>query len=136
MKQKSKQKKLRKGQSELKPGAQSAGPESPPSAAEGKPELRSLPTEVQGYAAPEVVAEAARGEPNVRLVADYREAIKVLRDEKGLTFREIAEWLQNKFGIEADHNAVWRAYTKGASEMEAALAVDDDERDEQELARG
>jgi hypothetical protein len=72
----------------------------------------------------------------VRLVADYREAIAILRDEKGFTFREIAEWLQSNFGIEADHNAIWRAYTKGASEEEAALAANDDERDEQELARG
>ena len=72
----------------------------------------------------------------MRLVADYREAIAILRDEKGFTFREIAEWLQSNFGIEADHNAIWRAYTKGASEEEAALTANDDERDEQELARG
>jgi hypothetical protein len=134
MKQKSKQKKLQKGQSELKASTQSAGLESPPPAAEVKPEPQPVPNVVRGYAPPEVVAEAAREEPNVRLVADYREAIAVLRDEKGFTFREIAEWLAKNFDIEADHNAVWRAYTKGADEYQAAMAAEVDERDERELA--
>jgi hypothetical protein len=136
MKQKPKQKKPQKGIGEVQAGAPSASRESQPPAAEVKSEPQPVPTEVQGYAPPEVVAEAARGEPNVRLVADYREAITVLRDEKGFTFREIAEWLESNFGIEADHNAVWRAYTKGASEQDAALAAMDDDRDEQDLALG
>jgi hypothetical protein len=136
MKEKSKRKKLQKGQSELKASKQGAGLESPPPAAQAKLELPPVPTEVEGYPPSEVVAEAARGEPNLRLVEDYSEAITILRDEKRLTFRGIAEWLQKKFGIEADHNAVWRAYTKGADEYQAVMAAVDDERDEQEIAGG
>ncbi len=88
------------------------------------------------YPPPEIVLESARGEPNVRLVADYAEAIEVLRDEKGFTFREIAEWLSRKFGIEADHNAVYRAYTKGMQDVEAGVAAHEDEEDERELSGG
>jgi hypothetical protein len=136
MKKKSKRSKPQEGRSAIEASAPSAALESQPAGADAKLEPQPVPTEVQGYAPPEVVAEAARGEPNVRLVADYREAIAVLRDEKGFTFREIAQWLERNFGIEADHNAVWRAYTKGATEEQAALAGNDDDRDEEELARG
>jgi len=85
------------------------------------------------YPPPEIVAEAAREEANPRLVGDYAEAIAILRDEKRFTFREIAEWLKSKFGIEADHNAVYRTYTKGMSEEQAImeeLKDDEDERDD------
>jgi hypothetical protein len=133
MKQKSKQRKLQKGQSELKASTQTVGPESQPVAAA---EPGHVSTERLDYPPPEYVAEMARGEPNVRLVEDYTEAIEILRDEKRLTFREIAEWLQQKFGIEADHNAVWRAYTKGLPENEAVAAAHEDEEDERDLIQG
>jgi hypothetical protein len=127
-------KKLRKGQVELKPTKQSAGPESQPPVVEAKPEPPHLTTELE-YAPPEMVAEAARGEANPRLVEDYVEAIGILRDEKRFTFREIAEWLKDRFGIEADHNAVYRAYTKGMPDMDAAIAARDEEEDERNAAQ-
>jgi hypothetical protein len=79
-----------------------------------------------------VVLQAAREEPNVRLVEDYVDAIRILREEKRFTFREIAEWLTQNFCIEADHNAVYRAYTKGMSEDQACQADLDDQMEEQE----
>ena len=51
----------------------------------------------------------------MRLVADYREAIAILRDEKGFTFREIAEWFRER-GFETDHSAVYRAYLSAIPE--------------------
>jgi hypothetical protein len=135
MKQKSKQKKAREGKSELKPSTQSAGPESQPPAVELKPEPQHITNELE-YPPPDYVAEAARGEPNPRLVEDYAEAIAILRDEKRFTFREIAEWLKNRFDIEAEHNAVYRAYTKGMHEMDAASAAVADEEDERDAPRG
>jgi hypothetical protein len=69
---------------------------------------------------PEFLLEAARNELNRKLLQDYRETINVLRDNKGFSFREIAEWLTEN-GVDADYNAVYREYTKGMS--------DDEERD-------
>src|SRR6266478_8033134 len=84
------------------------------------------------YPPPHVVAECARDEANPRLVADYLEAIQVLRDEKKFTFREIAEWLTEKFGIETDHNAVYRAYTRGMPDQEAMWVAREDDEAERE----
>ena len=39
------------------------------------------------------------------------DAIVVLQDEKGFTFREIAEWM-SKNVAETDHNAIYREYNK------------------------
>lgn len=61
---------------------------------------------------PDTLADIARQEPIRRELSDFGEAITVLRDEKKFTFREIAKWLQGH-GIEADHNAVYREYTRG-----------------------
>ena len=130
MKQKSKQRKLQKGQSELKASTQTVGPESQPVAAA---EPGHVSTERLDYPPPEYVAEMAMQEPNVRLVEDYTEAIGILRDQKQFTFREIAEWLQSHFGIETDHNAVWRAYTKGLPEDEAIMVGHQDEEQERDL---
>jgi hypothetical protein len=112
MKQKLQRKKPVKGQSEMKASTQSVGPESQAPVAEAKPEPQAVPTVVHGPPPPELVAAAARGEPSIRFVEEYKEAITILRDEKGFTFREIAEWLGEEFHIEADHNAVWRVYTR------------------------
>jgi hypothetical protein len=84
------------------------------------------------FATPEEVAAAAREEVNPRLVGDYAEAITILRDEKRYTFREIAEWLTKKYGIETDHNAVYRVYTKGMNEMEAGMVAVADEEAERD----
>jgi hypothetical protein len=79
--------------------------------------------------------EQARGEETRRLLDDYTEVISVLRDEKKFTFREIAEWLQAR-DVEADHNAVYRAYTKGMPEGDAIMAGIEDEEDERQDAQG
>jgi len=68
---------------------------------------------------PEYLLGEAQKEPNRKLLEDYRETIGVLRDEKGFSFREIAEWLTQN-GVEADYNAVYRVYTKGMPEDEIA----------------
>jgi hypothetical protein len=61
---------------------------------------------------PDMLLDLAYKEPNRRALADYNPVIRILRDEKKFTFREIAEWLRN-YHVEADHNAVYREYTKG-----------------------
>ena len=62
----------------------------------------------------QVLAEAVQ-EPRRRGLADYQEAIRVLKEEKEFSFRDIAVWLQQR-GLKVDHNAVWRAYSKTAPE--------------------
>ena len=71
----------------------------------------------------------ARQEPDRREIDDNLDTIRHLRDEKGFTFREIAEWLTGN-GLVTDHNAVYRAYTKRLSDRE----IDDVDRTEDELA--
>jgi hypothetical protein len=72
-------------------------------------------------APPEMVFRDAMEEPDRRLLEEYGDSIRVLRNDKRFSFREIAEWLQ-EYGIECDHNSVYRQYTKGLS--------DDQEREE------
>jgi len=57
-----------------------------------------------------LLAEAEQ-EPRRRGLENYQEAIRVLKEEKKFSFREIATWLQQR-GLNIDHNAVWRAYSK------------------------
>jgi hypothetical protein len=104
---------------------------SPPSVTESK--LSFLSGGELGNPPPEIVAEAAREEASPRLLHDYSEAIAILR-EKRFTFREIADWLNKKFGIEADHNAVYRVYTSGMDDYDAARAAQADEEDERDEA--
>jgi hypothetical protein len=89
--------------------------------------------ELQNLPDPEIVARAAAEEPAPRLLEDYSEAIETLR-EKEFTFREIAEWLKNKFGIQADHNSVWRVYTKHMSDIDAHEEAEADENTERDEA--
>lgn len=78
---------------------------------------------------PDWLAERAREEADRGLLDDYMEAIRVLRDDKRFSFREIAEWL-NSYGIEVDHNSVYRAYCKHLPDEEAVqLAIDEEERE-------
>jgi hypothetical protein len=71
--------------------------------------------------------ELAEREPDQREVADYIETIRTLR-RKGFSFREIAEWFTEQ-NIHADHNAVYRIYTKlmtlEDAEMEARMKEED-----------
>jgi hypothetical protein len=85
------------------------------------------------YPPPEMVLRDAMEEPDRRLLEEYADAIKVLRDDKRFTFREIAEWLQG-YGIECDHNSVYREYTKGLSEEEEReIAYRNAEEEEERL---
>ena len=60
---------------------------------------------------PHQLRAEAEKEPSRRGLDDYSEAIRVLKEAKGFSFREIAAWLQQR-GLNTDHNAVWRAYSK------------------------
>ena len=64
---------------------------------------------------PQQLLTEAVQEPRRRGLADYQEAIRVLKEEKEFSFRDIAVWLQQR-GLKVDHNAVWRAYSKAAPE--------------------
>lgn len=68
---------------------------------------------VEHFANPPVhlLLEEAEGEPTRVELPKYMEVIEVLREKKGFSFREIAEWLAKR-GVDADHNAVYRLYTK------------------------
>ena len=75
---------------------------------------------------PDLLLEFAERESVRRVLADYNPVIRTLRDEKNFTFREIAAWLK-EYNVQADHNAVYREYTKG---MPDDLARDEAEADE------
>jgi hypothetical protein len=79
--------------------------------------------------------EQAMGETNRKVLQDYGEVIRVLRDEKGFSFREIGEWLTAN-GVEADYNDVYRVYTKMMGEMAAVRAAQEDEDDERNAGQG
>jgi ribosome-binding protein aMBF1 (putative translation factor) len=69
---------------------------------------------VPGWNAPdaEAVYRAAQAESSRKPLQDYMGAIVELRESKGFSFREIADWLNEKVGIKADHNMVYREYHK------------------------
>lgn len=69
-------------------------------------------------------------EPRRRGLEDYHEVIRVLREEKGFSLREIASWLQER-GLQVDHNSVWRTYSKGGRGGEALSAAERIEQNEQ-----
>jgi len=84
--------------------------------------------EDQEYMAdPQQLRAEAEQEPRRRGLDDYREAIRVLREEKELSFREIATWLQQR-GLNVDHNAVWRTYSKGMSGGPGDRVIERNER--------
>jgi hypothetical protein len=62
---------------------------------------------------PDDLLEEAEQEPNHLDLDEYWQVIAKLR-EKGLTFREISDWLAER-NVHADHNAVYRVYTKHVS---------------------
>ena len=64
-----------------------------------------------------------------RTLADYSEAVAVLKNDKNLTFREIAKWLQER-GIPCDHNGVYRVYTQGLPKGLKNQVRDEDELEE------
>ena len=60
---------------------------------------------------PEALFEMAQMEEERQVVEEYFATIRLLRDEKRFTFREIAQWLSEN-GVETDHNAVYRVYLR------------------------
>jgi hypothetical protein len=78
---------------------------------------------------PEYLLEEAMKEPDRKLLEEYIQSIKVLRDNKRFTFREIADWLK-QYGVIADHNAIYRAYLKHLPDEDAALVAEAREEDE------
>ena len=80
---------------------------------------------------PDLLLEHAEQEPIRRALSEYNAVIRTLRDEKNFTFREIANWLQDHHVL-ADHNAVYREYTKGMPEELAIGEAEHDEHIEQE----
>ena len=79
---------------------------------------------------PKGMFEEAEGEADQRELADYRDTISLLR-QKGFSFREIGEFL-TKHGVFADHNAVYRIYTKFMTPEESA---EEDQIEKEELER-
>jgi hypothetical protein len=63
---------------------------------------------------PEALLREAEQEPNYRALDEYSDTIETLR-EKGFSYREISEWFKER-GVDIDHNAVYRIYTKFMSE--------------------
>jgi hypothetical protein len=60
---------------------------------------------------PKQLRAEAEKEPSRRGLEDYLDTIRLLKDEKGFSFREIAAWFQQR-GLNTDHNAVWRTYSR------------------------
>ena len=81
--------------------------------------------------APEILEREAEAEPNRRFLRDYFGVIRTLR-EKGFSFREVAEWL-NERGVVADHNAVYRVFTNN---MRPEDAEDEDRREQEDALDG
>jgi hypothetical protein len=61
------------------------------------------------YPPPTALIELAKREPERKRVDEYAEVISKLRDEKGFTYRAIAEWL-SEHGVPTDHNEVYRTH--------------------------
>jgi hypothetical protein len=82
---------------------------------------------------PQQLRAEAEKEPRRRGLDDYRETIRLLKEEKGFTFREIAAWFQQR-GLNIDHNAAWRAYSKTAPTIPGSSDSEQNEQYKQRLA--
>ena len=60
---------------------------------------------------PQHLHAEAEKEPSRRGLEEYTDTIRLLKEDKGFSYREIAAWFQQR-GLNVDHNAVWRAYSK------------------------
>jgi len=60
---------------------------------------------------PQQLRAEAEKEPRHRGLDDFRETIRILKQDKGFSYREIAAWFQQR-GVNIDHNAVWRTCSK------------------------
>jgi hypothetical protein len=83
---------------------------------------------------PDVLLEMAMAERDERELSEYSQTISVLKREKHFTFRQIAAWLNNN-GIDADHNAVYRAYMRTIpdyAKQDVEEQLEEDAREEAE----
>ncbi len=83
---------------------------------------------------PQQLRAEAEKEPRRRGVEDYQETIRLLKEDKGFSFREIAAWLQER-GLNIDHNAAWRAYSKTIPSAQPGKSREQNERSEHGTAR-
>ncbi len=87
--------------------------------------------ESEGFLAdPQKLRAEAQKEPRRRCLGDYRDTIRLLKDERGFSFREIAAWLGER-EVDADHNAVWRVYSSADKQTRAPAGAEQSERTEQ-----
>lgn len=77
---------------------------------ESTPTVKQL---TQSDLTPADIAMFAEQEDDRKPAETHISAIRVLRDRKNFSFREIAEWLHD-FGVKVDSNAVYRAYMNDA----------------------
>ncbi len=82
---------------------------------------------------PQQLRAEAEKEPRRRGLEDYSESIRVLKEEKGFSFREIAAWFQQR-GLKTDHNAVWRTYSKTTFSGQGGEMIEQNERYERRPA--
>ena len=78
---------------------------------------------------PQQLRAEAEKEPRRRGFGDYGETIRVLKEEKGFSFRDIATWLQQR-GLNIDHNAAWRSYSKTTPSAPGGKVTEQNERNE------
>lgn len=79
---------------------------------------------------PQQLRAQAEKEPSRRGLDEYTDTIQVLKEDKGFSYREIAAWFQQR-GLNVDHNAVWRAYSKSLSKDSGSARSEQLEQSEQ-----
>jgi hypothetical protein len=84
------------------------------------------------WPSPDQLFHEAEDEPNYRNLSAYSDTIGLLR-EKGLSYREIAEWFSQR-RVDVDHNAVYRVYRNSLSDYDAHLESEREDREAQEEA--
>jgi hypothetical protein len=125
----------KKPQAERRPRAKKAAPVSSEPAAPAAPPApvvtSTYPLAFDGGPPPEALFHEAESEPDFRSLSQYKDSIRVLRNKR-FSYRDIADWLSER-GVPADHNSVYRVYTKSLSDYDAHLEaqrVDEEDRDE------
>lgn len=83
---------------------------------------------------PRQLQSEAQKEPRRRCLDDYSDTIRLLKDNKGFSLREIAAWLQAR-GVKVDHNAVWRTYSSAGKGQMASRPPEQSKRYEQPEAK-
>jgi hypothetical protein len=82
---------------------------------------------------PDALLHEAESENPRRILGQYNNTIRVLKESKRFTFREIAEWLSER-GIPCDHNGVYREYIRHLDPQDVAHSTQEDDAIEEEEA--